>query len=305
MKKQILILAMMTFNGVAFATDYPNCKNETKTTPDNDPYNKMVLDAARSMPRRKGYDATNDVDVIENLKSSITIKNDKIHVDADKAGVSFCTSGTYMAFLKVVEKSGTALSTEATKALLVSSKKDQPDGVGVWGRWNADGPGPQYLFQELKLGTNFSDVNQAHPGDFMTIDWQAGNSHSTIFDSIETCNGEKAICFWASSYYNDSIEPGDGKPAKGEKPDPSTQGWDLRCSPASQIKNFYFGRLTSLSNLNDVSRVMGKDTNNYASKSLAADPKTNKIPRMSPAQQAALLYGTAGVQTVSGARVAN
>src|SRR5471030_2853539 len=90
MKRLILILTM-TFNGVAFATDYPNCKNETKTTPDNDPYNKMVLNAARSMPVRKGYDITNDVAVIENLKSSVTVQNGKIHADAVKAGVGVCT----------------------------------------------------------------------------------------------------------------------------------------------------------------------------------------------------------------------
>src|SRR5256885_5765061 len=41
----------------------------------------------------------------------------------------------------------------------------QRDGEGIWGRWNANGPGTARLFQELGIGRNFVDVSQAQPGE--------------------------------------------------------------------------------------------------------------------------------------------
>ena len=39
----------------------------------------------------------------------------------------------------------------------------QRDGQGVWGRWNANGPGTARLFTELRLGRNFTDFAEARP----------------------------------------------------------------------------------------------------------------------------------------------
>jgi hypothetical protein len=49
--------------------------------------------------------------------------------------------------------------------------RGQPDGAGIWGRWNANGPGTARLFYELGLGRNFDDFGEARPGDFMKIFW--------------------------------------------------------------------------------------------------------------------------------------
>src|SRR5204863_8378 len=67
--------------------------------------------------------------------------------------------------------------------------RDQRDGEGIWGRWNANGPGTARLFHELQLGSNFDNFDQAKPGDCMKIFWsrQVGKSehaHSTIFVGI-------------------------------------------------------------------------------------------------------------------------
>ena len=75
--------------------------------------------------------------------------------------------------------------------------RDQRDGEGIWGRWNANGPGTARLFHELGLGSNFDNFDQAKPGDFMKIFWsrQVGKSehgHSTIFLGME--NRSDAIC---------------------------------------------------------------------------------------------------------------
>jgi hypothetical protein len=36
--------------------------------------------------------------------------------------------------------------------------RGQRDGEGIWGRWNANGPGTARLFHEMNLGENFERV---------------------------------------------------------------------------------------------------------------------------------------------------
>jgi hypothetical protein len=64
--------------------------------------------------------------------------------------------------------------------------RGQGDGVGIWGRWNANGPGTARLFEELHLGKNFTSFEEARPGDFMKIFWNDNiggteSGHSVIY----------------------------------------------------------------------------------------------------------------------------
>jgi len=82
--------------------------------------------------------------------------------------------------------------------------RDQHDGEGIWGRWNANGPGTARLFHELGLGRNFTDFNQARPGDFMKIFWsqhvgKKEHGHSTIFLGTENRFGTHYVRFWSSN----------------------------------------------------------------------------------------------------------
>ena len=57
---------------------------------------------------------------------------------------------TYLVFARRLElMNGNAMSGAPAESLAI---KGQPDGVGVWGRWNANGPAVACLFNELKLG---------------------------------------------------------------------------------------------------------------------------------------------------------
>jgi hypothetical protein len=85
--------------------------------------------------------------------------------------------------------------------------KGQPDGVGIWGRWNANGPGTACLFHELQLGDNFTDWNSARPGDFMKIFWNPNvgrreHGHSAIYLGVATENGVEYVKFWSSNQPN-------------------------------------------------------------------------------------------------------
>jgi hypothetical protein len=92
-------------------------------------------------------------------------------------------------------------ATEARQALLA---RGQPDGVGVWGRWNANGPGTARLFAELGVGRNFVDWEQARAGDFMKIWWsdeigKLERGHSVIYLGRESRGGVEQVRFWSSN----------------------------------------------------------------------------------------------------------
>jgi hypothetical protein len=86
--------------------------------------------------------------------------------------------------------------------LLVSG---QHDGVGVWGRWNANGPGTARLFEELHLGHNFTSIEQAQPGDFLKIFWndQIGAKefgHSVVYLwHGPNREGVEVVQYWSSN----------------------------------------------------------------------------------------------------------
>src|SRR4029079_12601715 len=82
--------------------------------------------------------------------------------------------------------------------------RGQRDGEGIWGRWNANGPGTARLFHEMDLGQNFDDFAEAQPGDFMKIFWspevgRAEHGHSVIFLGMESRAGLDYVHFWSSN----------------------------------------------------------------------------------------------------------
>ena len=82
--------------------------------------------------------------------------------------------------------------------------RGQRDGEGIWGRWNANGPGTARLFYELGLGRNFDDFAEAERGDFMKIFWspevgRAEHGHSVIFLGMEKKMGLDYVRYWSSN----------------------------------------------------------------------------------------------------------
>jgi hypothetical protein len=106
------------------------------------------------------------------------------------------------------------LSPNAVESVLVRDDPSRPDrlpnewgprdGEGVWGRWNANGPGTARLFRELGLGRNFEDFTKARTGDFMKIFWtpeigQRERGHSVIYLGRSKRDGVEYVRFWSSN----------------------------------------------------------------------------------------------------------
>jgi hypothetical protein len=160
-------------------------------------WNERVLAGVAAMPRGGSYAAGRLA--LANLSSAVEIRGGALSVEAAHATPSFCSEATYLVFLKAV--AGLRLDAATQEALLV---RGQLDGNGIWGRWNANGPGTARLFQELGLGRNFESFEEARPGDFMKIFWsrevgRQEHGHSVVFLGCEERGGVEMVRFWSSN----------------------------------------------------------------------------------------------------------
>ncbi len=168
------------------------------------PYNALVLQAIRTMPTLGGYSANHQASV--SLGHAVGLAGPSgLQIEAERACPSYCSGATYLVFLKtvnaLVQRGDLPADDRMFATLLVSGQRD---GEGVWGRWNANGPGTARLFYQLGLGVNFTDFAKAQPGDFMKVFWndQVGrreHGHSVIFLGEETVNGVPSVHFWSSN----------------------------------------------------------------------------------------------------------
>ena len=150
-------------------------------------YNDLVLDQVRKMPQGGRYSVSHFAKI--RLQSSAHFESGKFFIIP--SGPSFCSGATYLVFIRTIEalreRGQLSLDYGTLERLII---RDQRDGEGVWGRWNANGPGTARLFHELRLGRNFDNIDQAKPGDFMKIFWSRAvgrneHGHSTIFLGTE------------------------------------------------------------------------------------------------------------------------
>lgn len=208
------------------------------------PLNRLVLDVIEAMPSGGGY-ASNDKALVA-LKRSITLTADgHLGIEPELAKPTFCSGATYLVFLSVLEK------LDAEGRLVIDPKiktsllmKLQPDGVGVWGRWNANGPGTARLFHELQLGDNFVDFAHAKAGDFLKMWWtpEVGakeRGHSVVFLAAWSSPGAgELVSFWSAN------NPG---------------GYSVKTIAASKIKRALFSRLRSPAKINDIASLPARD----------------------------------------------
>jgi hypothetical protein len=163
--------------------------------------NEVILTVLGTMPHEGGYSASSET--TRRLQTAVQPWNG-LTVLPELARPSYCSGATYLVFLRALQLlNPRALQTNTAliDALLI---RGQPDGVGVWGRWNANGPGTACLFQELKLGRNFTSFDLARPGDFMKIFWttavgRAEHGHSVIYLGRATNQGVEMVRFWSSN----------------------------------------------------------------------------------------------------------
>jgi hypothetical protein len=190
------------------------------------PDNRLVLEAVSSMPLNGGYAPSAAAN--HALRQAVTSSDGILRVDASHATPSYCSSATYLVFLKTLAALQSAHQIALAPAVIAQLKPiGQPDGTGIWGRWNANGPGTARLFYELGLGRNFTDLRLAREGDFLKIFWSNGigaseHGHSVIFLGTEMKAGVEHVRFWSSNIPN---------------------GYGIKSVPLSRIHRMLFSRL--------------------------------------------------------------
>jgi hypothetical protein len=206
--------------------------------------NRLILSTLPHFPKGGGYSVSRQA--LGALGQSIT-QNPKtrgILVTPKKSTPSFCSGATYLVLLKTLEllsdNRKITLTPEAWKAY---AQTGQADGDGIWGRWNANGPGTAKFLHDLKAGTNFSNFDRALPGDFMKIWWSMEigakeSGHSVIYLGRTVENGEEMVRFWSSNI-----------------PD----GFGEKNIPRTKVKRVLFTRLTRPENLAITARLPKQD----------------------------------------------
>lgn len=195
-------------------------------------FNAVVLQQVAAMPGGGGYATTSSAH--EALISAARIDAGSVRIQANRAMPSFCSGGTYLVFLKTLgelQRRGRLKIDRTQWTALLPLRL--ADGEGVWGRWNANGPGTPRLFYELGLGRNFPSFEDARPGDFLKIFWTDAvgkdeHGHSVVFLGLETKDGVEYVQFWSSN------KPG---------------GYGEKSVPRSKIARAIFSRLESPTNI--------------------------------------------------------
>jgi hypothetical protein len=192
--------------------------------------NETVVALLQSMPIGGGYVATKAA--TRDLQSAVQVRGGRLEVNPPAARSTYCSGATYLVFVRAIQSSlsRNALDGPVAEALAI---RGQADGFGVWGRWNANGPGTACLFHELGLGHNFTSFDAARRGDFMKIFWTGAvgrheHGHSVIYLGQFQQNGVEMIRFWSSN-----------KPL----------GYGVKSVPRSRIACAIFSRLEAPANI--------------------------------------------------------
>ncbi len=205
--------------------------------------NTMILQVIATMPEEGGYSVSSPASRL--LAEAIRLAPSGLAIDAAHASPSYCSGATYLLFASVcqrlIREGRLSLSEETLRAMLVTGQRD---GEGIWGRWNANGPGTARLFHELDLGENFTDWARARPGDFMKIFWTTEigakeRGHSVVFLGTETEAGVEYVHFWSSN-----------------KP----RGYSEKRVPRKSVAFAIFSRLQNPENLSRFSRIPARDS---------------------------------------------
>lgn len=185
-------------------------------------FNSSVLEAVQSMPKKGGYVLTNVSPT--RMRDAFSWDLDQLLVNDSKATPSYCTTATYVVFFKAMNAWWKVNGFPAKEVQELFKPNLEADGVRVWGRWNSNGPGTAKFFRDTDLGTNFTDISKALPGDFLKIWWNTDigkkeSGHSVVFIRSD----EATITFWSSNT--------------------STDGYGERTIPKSMAKRLLFSRL--------------------------------------------------------------
>lgn len=194
--------------------------------------NERVMTAITEMPKAGGYVLTNTS--AEALRDSFSWNLDEIIFQPKTP--SYCTTATYGVFFKALLSYWKEQGFPEKAVIEFYKANMEYDGVGVWGRWNSNGPGTAKFFRDLDLGKNFTELSEARPGDFLKIYWNLEigkneRAHSVVFLSAD----KDTITFWSSNT--------------------DTKGFGVRTIDKSLAKRLLFSRLERPENAANMLKV--------------------------------------------------
>ncbi|MEO1858183.1 MAG: hypothetical protein ABGY95_12575 [Rubritalea sp.] len=207
------------------------------------PQNEPVIKGIEKMPRGGGYSTRPEAHNAMG-KSIRPSRRGGLDLRPRMARPSYCSGATYHVLLGMAQEAIVAgaleLNPSEIQRLLMLG---QGDGVGVWGRWNANGPGAAKLAKDLGMGINFESYARAHPGDFMKIFWtdkigKYEHGHLVVYLGTYQLHGEEYVKFWSSN------QPG---------------GYGVKSVPKKSIKWAIFTRVTNIQKIKNVDSLPRED----------------------------------------------
>lgn len=222
------------------------------------PWNRLILEKIGEMPSagvyakyRKDLPESRRFDelhaTVGELDEALSVGIDgRLKVNPAAATPhSFCSSATFLLFCAVIadlqEQGIVPADRKLSRELVDVGKREaviagELDGVGIFGHWNADGPGTAVLFERTGIGTNFMDLASARPGDFLKIFWNDGigkgeRGHLVVF--LGANEEGTALRVWSSNMENEN----------------GTSGYGFMWVETSRIERMLFSRLDSPENL--------------------------------------------------------
>lgn len=190
-------------------------------------FNAKILTAVHTMPSGGQYDGSDETKNL--LRGACSLRGGEIRVNASRAKPSFCSGATYLVLLEALGK--------GSEVLL--PKIDQQDGHGIFGRWNANGPGAAKLVADLRAGRNFTAWDQAKPGDFLKIWWTekiGGRERGHLV--VYLGHDSESVRFWSSN------QPG---------------GYGSKSVPHNACKRVLFTRVTHPENFGNAEKLPAID----------------------------------------------
>ena len=207
--------------------------------------NARVLAAIEKMPLGGGYAVTSNAS--KALGNAIGLdESGNLSIKATLAMPSFCSGAVYLVLLNALKPEIDGIRDPEARRTLIRTLDvaGQPDGKGIWGRWNSNGPCMAMTFAQSGLGRSFWGYKLAVPGDFLKLWWteaigrdEAG--HSVVFIGFKKAeNGEDGIEIWSSN------KPG---------------GYGKKVIPISKIKHTLVSRCEHPERVVRLLRLDGKD----------------------------------------------
>ena len=281
----------------------------------NQSWQQAVLTAIESFPEHGGYYTGGRPNALfpkttwQGLHEAyqMTANDKRPQFDPMLAQPSFCSSATYAVLIKALLIWDTKHRIQREAWVNMKPRVGiadefnpegigQDDGVGFWGRANANGPGLGVLVRELGAGYSFTayrgaksernketpderyltddewcvlDIWQrAVPGDLMKIFWNRNESHGRDSGAIIGCNDDKTAdqeaghsvifmgCEGDTVTYWSSNGPGEH---------PELMGYSMGRCHKTAIQRVVFTRITRPERFNNARKMAPTDVNAYLS----------------------------------------